>query len=178
MREVHEALSAALDRIAELEKRVERMFRVGKVTDVDPAKQLYRQEIGLDPDGQPVKSPWIRYSQIAGARKSHSPPSKGQQMLMISPDGEFRTALGVPHGWSDENPAPSDKDEDVEVRGDVKITNDGKSITKVIKGVTYVFSASGLDVKGGKITHDGKDIGSDHTHEGVEPGAGKSGPPA
>ncbi|PPQ37079.1 Phage P2 baseplate assembly protein gpV [Rhodoblastus acidophilus] len=173
MREVHEALSAALDRIAELEKRVERMFRVGKVTDVDPAKQLYRQEIGLDPDGQPVKSPWIRYSQIAGARKSHSPPSKGQQMLMISPDGEFRTALGVPHGWSDENPAPSDKDEDVEVRGDVKITNDGKTYT--INGAVHINGD--LIVAGGKLTHEGHDVGATHKHSGVEPGGGTTGTP-
>jgi len=177
LRELQEALSAALGRIAELEKRHERMFRVGKVTDVDTKKQVYRQEIGEDPDGQPVKSPWIRYSQMAGARKHHTPPSKGQQMLMISPDGEFRSALGIPHGWSDDNPSPSDKDEDVDVRGDVKITNDGKSITMAVKGVTVVVSEGGLAVKGGKVQHDDHDIGSSHKHKDVEPGAGQTGVP-
>jgi phage baseplate assembly protein V len=35
----------------------------------------------------------------------------------------------------------------------------------------------GLEVTGGEFTHNGKNVGSDHTHTGVEPGGGLSGPP-
>lgn len=94
---------------AGLEARIERMFRKGKVTDVDPVKGLYRQEIGLDDDGNAVKSPWLPYSQVAGGRKVHSPPSVGEQYLLVNPDGspDFTQGLGVPHGWYDANPSPS-----------------------------------------------------------------------
>ena len=163
---------------ADLEARMERTFRKGKVTDVDATNHLYRQEVGVDDDGNPVKSPWLPYSQIAGALKVHSPPSIGEQYMMIAPDGDHSQALGFPHGWSDANPSPSkDPNAIVETFGDISETNDGKSKKIVIAGVTYAFSGSGLDVQGGKITHDGKDVGSDHTHSGVQPGSGNTGAP-
>jgi hypothetical protein len=42
--EIHEALGELFSRHADLEARIERMFRKGKVTDVDATKGLYRQE--------------------------------------------------------------------------------------------------------------------------------------
>jgi hypothetical protein len=118
--EVFEALGRLFQGQADLEARIERMFRKGKVTDVDATKHLYRQEIGLDDDQNPVKSPWLPYSQIAGARKSHSPPSVGEQYLLINPDGspDFTQGLGVPHGWYDKALSPStDPAADVTTRG-------------------------------------------------------------
>ena len=143
IRELQESLTEAHAHIANMRAQHERMFRKGKVTDVDPKKQLYRQEIGQDDDGKPVKSAWIPYSQIAGARKSHSPPSVGQQMMQIAPDGDFAQAVGMPFTWSNDQKSPSDKgDEDVDERGKSKDTTradsrqievDG-SVMKIEKG--------------------------------------------
>lgn len=128
--EIHRALAEARAEIAKMRAAQDRMFRVGKVTDVDAEKHLYRQEIGVDDQGNPVKGPWRPYSQQAGARKSHSPPSVGQQFMMISPGGDFERGLGVPHGWSNDNPSPSTKgDEDVDQRGSTKDTTRGDSRT-------------------------------------------------
>lgn len=177
--ELVEANSALAGRCADLEARIERMFRPGVVTDVDPARQRYRQEIGIDAKGQPVKGPWVPYSQVAGARKIHSPPSIGQQMMLISPDGDHPQAFGVPLTWSKGNPSPStDGGADVETRGSVKITNDGAGFTIEASGVVLKVSADGVAVTGGRLTHDGKDVGKTHKHVGVRAGGDQTGVPA
>lgn len=173
IRELQHAVRALRDELTNERAARERMFRPGKVAEVDAAKQLYRQEIGVDKDGNPVKGPWVPYSQIAGGRKAHSPPSVGQQMMLISPDGDFSQAFGMPFTWSKENASPStDPNADVDQRGEVKDTNDGKSRVISVGGVTLKISAAGVAVTGGKVTHDGHDIGVTHKHKGVEPGGG------
>ena len=52
------------------------------------------------------------------------------------------------------------------------------SVTFKCGGTTLVVDGSGVTITGGKVTHEGKDIGSDHTHINTQPGAGISGPPA
>lgn len=196
LREVHDLLGRLFQGQADLEARLERMFRKGKVTDVDATKHLYRQEIGKDDDGNPVKSPWLPYTQHAGDRKSHSPPSVGEQFMLMNPDGspDFTQGLGVPHGWYDLNPSPStDPNADVTTRGSTKDTTtvssrkievggssikveDGK-ITLSAGGITWELSGGGEATQGGAVTHDGHDIGVDHVHTDVMSGPGLSGPP-
>jgi len=194
--EIHEALGELFSRHADLEARIERMFRKGKVTEVDATKGLYRQEIGLDDNGVTVNSPWLPYSQIAGARKSHSPPSVGEQYLLVNPDGspDFTQGLGVPHGWYDRNPSPSiDPAADVDVRGTTKDTRTASSRTIAVGGssvamtdgsvtiksggVTMTVSNAGVAIVGGEVSHNGHDIGSDHLHTDVMPGPALTGPP-
>ena len=173
----------------------ERMFRKGKVTDVDAAKQRYRQEVGLDESGNPVKSAWIPYGQVAGALKIHSPPSVGQQMVQISPDGDFDQAFGFPLTFSDDNKSPSDKsDEDVATRGKTKDTTradsrqietgsasikveDGK-LTLTVGGASLTIDGDGHHFSGGIVEHDNKKIDATHKHKDVMPGGALTGEPA
>lgn len=172
------ALSGAIDELAaahnDLRDRHERMFRPGQVTDYDPVKHLYRQQIGVDENGNPIKSPWRPYSQHSGALKQHIPLAVGQPMLLISPDGDVEQAIGIPLGWSTANPAPS---------------TDGATIAGSFGGVSWtitdgvVMITGGLTVvgdfkaSGGVFTHNSKDVGSDHTHSGVQTGSGDTGAP-
>lgn len=144
-RELQEHVADLIAGHADVEARIERLFRKGKVTDVDTTNALYRQEIGLDDDGNTVKSPWLPYSQVAGARKVHAPPSVGEQYLLVNPDGspDFTQGLGVPHGWYDANPSPSTAaDQTVATQGTTKDTTfsgarviaaDDKSVLNVQK---------------------------------------------
>lgn len=196
LHEIHDLLGQLAQGHADLEARIERMFRKGKVTDVDAVNHLYRQEIGLNDDGQTVKSPWLPYSQIGGARKTHSPPSVGEQYLLVNPDGhyDFTTGVGLPHGWYDQNPSPStDPAADVTTRGNTIDTTTAASRTIVVGGsslamvdgsitlksggVTMVISGSGVAVTGGLVKHDGLDIGSTHIHGGVSVGTDHTGIP-
>ncbi len=147
MGQLVEALEEARADHADLKTRVSRMFVKGKVTDVDPQKHLYRQEVGVDDQGNPVKSPWLPYSQRAGARKDHSPPSIGEQYMAMSPDGDIEQALGVPLGWSNDNPSPSTEgDADVSVRGSSKDTVKGNS--RLIESETITLKATTIILDG------------------------------
>lgn len=131
-------LADAVSRITDVERRMDGMMRHGKVTDVDPQKQRARIEIG-ERDGQPLKSAWLPYAQIAGAYKSHRPPTVGQQMTMFAPNGEVRQGLLVPMTWSDQNKSPSDKgDEHVSTFGQLKI---------VEKADSYVLSVGSVEIE-------------------------------
>lgn len=144
--EIHEALAELYAGHADLEARIERMFRKGKVTDVDAVNGLYRQEIGLDDQGQTVKSPWLHYSQHAGARKTHTPPSVGEQFIIANPDGspDFSQGIGFPASWYDKNPTPStDPAADVTTRGTTKDTNTA-SMRKIEVGSSSITIVDGL----------------------------------
>lgn len=45
-------------------------------------------------------------------------------------------------------------------------------------GVTVSITAAGLEINGGMVKHNGTNIGDDHVHTGVIPGAGLTGAPA
>lgn len=47
-----------------------------------------------------------------------------------------------------------------------------KSPTKII------LDAPAVEVVGGTLTHNGVNVGDDHTHDGVETGGGNTGPPS
>lgn len=108
--------------IAEMKRRFENGERPGTVHEVDAAKRRCRLRI-VGSDGEPFLTPWIPYVQHAGALKFHSPPSPGQQMMFVCPDGDFRQGRAEPYTWSNDNPSPSDRaDEHVLTFGQAKQT--------------------------------------------------------
>jgi phage baseplate assembly protein V len=116
-------LAELVVRIAELERRFANMMRHGTVEQVDAKKHRLRIRLGEGDDGAPFIGPWVPYTQIAGDLKLHAPPSKGQQMTMLNPTGDFRQAVAIPLTWSDRNQSPSEKeDEHVLTFGSVRIT--------------------------------------------------------
>ena len=165
-------------RVAELERRLSDIFRHGTVEQVDAQKQLARIRLGQDAEGKPFIGPWVPYAQIAGALKLHTPPSVGQQMTMLNPTGDFRQAVALPMTWSDQNPSPSDKqNEHVLTFGSVRIELKGESLKITVGGHSVEISSSGTVFTGGKVEHDGHLIDKAHKHKDTEPGGGTSGVP-
>lgn len=166
-------------RTAEIERRLDGIVKQGPVAEVDPAAGTVRIRLNEAGAAEPFLSPPIPYAQLAGALKVHTPPSVGQQMTIVSGAGDFRQGLAVPMTWSDQNAAPSDKaDEHVLTFGDVRLDLKADSLTITVGGVTLAISGSGVAVSGGEVRHDGKNIGSTHKHEDVEPGLALTGIPA
>ncbi len=163
--------------IVELGRKQANMIRSGKVIEVDAANQRVKVDIG--DEGNPLPSPWIRWSERAGARKTWNPPSVGELMTVMSPSGEVSAnSLAVHGGFTDDNPAPSaDGDALVFTLGDFIATVTGTGVLVAIGGFTANLTAAGLETLGGQISHDGKDIGSTHTHPGITPGGGNTQPP-
>jgi phage baseplate assembly protein gpV len=172
--------------IAELRRRVAGMMVHGTVHEVDAAAGTVRLRLGDGPDGEPFLGPAIPYAQFAGALKAHTPPSVGQQMTMLSPGGDFRQAVAAPMTWSDENASPSDRgDANAVTFGSVRIDLEGGALRITVGGTSVVISGGGVSIDGDAIalagaalTHNGKNVGDDHVHEGVVPGPAETGPPA
>ena len=171
MREIVELAA----RIAELERRFSGMMRHGTVAEVEPSKHRVRLKFGTDVEGKPFLSPWIPYAQMAGALKVHMPPSVGQQFTLMAPAGDWQQAVAVPFTWSNQNPAPSESgEENVLTFGDVRITLKDGFVEISAAGVTLGISGDGLAITGGEVRHDGKNIGSTHTHGGVTLGTAET----
>jgi phage baseplate assembly protein V len=175
--ELRQEVAQANMRSADAERRLDNMFRPGKVTDVDAKKQLYRQEIA-EQDGKPVKSAWIPYGQVAGDYKSHSPPTVGQQMWTISPNGDARQAIGIPMTWSDEQKSPSDKpDEHVHTFGDKYRRREKKDLSEFTLDKTkQVFTTEIIttSINGGNTPKDGNGTKADDSSENDQADAGSS----
>src|SRR5687768_2250726 len=150
-----------LKRNTMLERRMDNMFRFGKVTDVDHKKHLMRMEIASK-DGKPIKSPWRPYAQFGGSDnqddeggqggaggggqggsdegkgelKVHTPVSKGQQMMFISPSGEARQGMAIPFTWHEKAKAPSEEEHPVITIGKVKFTVKKEQVTAKIGDTT------------------------------------------
>lgn len=186
-----EQVAALSRRIAELERRVEGAVRKGKVMEVDEAKGLARIEVGRDSDGTPQAGPWVRYSQVAGALKIHTPPTVGQTMMQVAPGGEFEQAALFPLGFSDSNESPGRDENPVITFGALRLHLDGQTLTVTIPklaiqagGSTFNLTDEGLKlvanlvVEGEAMTHNDHDVGFTHRHPGVRRGDDQTDPPA
>jgi phage baseplate assembly protein gpV len=167
IRELQEAVAEARAEIARLKSDHDHAVIHGPVTDIDAEKQLCRIQIGVDDDGNPVKSPWRPYGQIAGKRKVHSPPSKGQQLTLISPCGDIEQGIALPFTWSDNNPSPSkNKDEDVDLRGKTRRTQRDADLKQEVDGVTFRLSKQSKSVVIHKDEQNSKEVDDKHPWEG------------
>ena len=172
------ALTEMAAKIAEIERRLATTMRHGTVAQVNPATGLVRLDLGEGTGGAPLLSPWIRYAQTGGALKVHSPPSVGQQMTLMAPDGDFEQGVAMPMAFSTANPSPSAAgDATVITIGAVTLTLMGDGLTAVVGGVTLSVTAAGVAITGGAVTHNGANIGSSHTHGGIATGPQDTGPP-
>lgn len=141
LRDIEQAFAALAGEVERLRWSNDHAVVHGPVTDVDPKKQLCRIQIGEDEEGKPVLSPWVAYGQIAGTRKVHSPPSKGQQLTMVAPNGDHQQGFLLPFTWSENNPSPSEKgDEDIDLRGKTRRTQRDADLKQEVDGVTRQYT--------------------------------------
>ncbi|ACL55627.1 phage baseplate assembly protein V [Methylobacterium nodulans] len=160
-----------------LKTRVANLIRPGKVTDRDHEKGV-RIDLGGGTDEEPNKSTWVKSSDHSGVMSYL--PREGEQGWLLSPNGDQEQGAFWPLTHSDQkrDPAP---DADTTVlfnRDDVTISiKDGtvhiktkKKITWEVDGKSYTFDGKEHVFQGDKIKHDGKNIGKDHVHGGVQTG--------
>jgi len=162
--------------IRELKRRLYNQMREGKVVQHHPDDPR-KVKVDVGPEGSPVVTPWIDFSERSGAVKTISRPSIGERVTVLSPDGELglasRVVLG---GFSRANAYPEQ-------------AADGE-LVQTIGDSVFRFHGGGLDVKGrlhvdgdfkaagGAFDHNGVFVGDDHNHTDVERGSERSGPPA
>lgn len=164
----------------------------GKVHEADYDKRRLKVLIGdeNDEDGHVITG-WLPMPGLRAQNDSDWHPLEvGERVAVLSASGELQNGLVLPAGiFCDDNPAPGNKP-GLWIRlfkDGGKLTYDrdtgewlllGMSkITLQVGGCKLDITDEGFAFTGGTVTHDGVNIGKDHTHTQVEPGAGISGPP-
>jgi phage baseplate assembly protein V len=138
-------------RIQNLERRIENMVRVAKVTEVDAAKGLVKFQDG---DFLSEWQPWV---QRAGTIKDWQPPSVGEQVLAISPSGQPEQAWVQPGGFSDANPQPHNVEAEhvLTTIGSMRIQATGTEVTITVGGTVITAKDGEATIKADKIVLDG-----------------------
>jgi phage baseplate assembly protein V len=105
--EIARHISRLYEQIADLRNKVGGIVMHGAVTDVDPKTQRVRIEIGTEK--MPQKSGWVPYGLGFGGNFSQIwHPSIGQNMTLVSPNGDKAQSVAWPFTYSDKFKAPSD----------------------------------------------------------------------
>lgn len=163
------------------------MLRLGTVASVDVAQA--RCTVRLAEDAVTGPLPWLARASTGLA--VWAPPSVGEQVAVLCPDGELAAGLVLPGIYSTANPAPAETDtyslhfgDDALIRYDpetaeltISLPAGGKvSITANVDisgdlAVDGEITATG-DVRAGSISL------NSHKHGGVQGGSGQTGAPA
>lgn len=170
------------------------IVREGTVDSVDLVKRTCRFRTGDLVTGD---VPWL--SARSGATKSWSPPSKGEQGILICPEGDTARGIVLPGLFSNAHPAPSSENVELVEYSDgarVGYDPDAHALTAILpaRATVRIDADGGLSIKGpvaiegkltvtetieaqGEITGAGKKL-STHKHLGVQAGAAQTGLPA
>lgn len=182
------ALAPLIERLAELEAEVEDLRRrseghnrIGTVSAVDPATGHCQVSHG------DLQSPMIKYFMPAAGEVSEARhPSVGEQCLLLNygggdgsaqavallglPTAAFPIASTVPELHRRTYPDGTAGSYDHAAssfdwkNGPLSVKADREGLVVMIGGVGIRLSAAGFSHVGGKVDHDGKNIGKDHRH--------------
>ncbi len=90
--------------IADIERRLENIIRIAEISDVDyhdPENPVCRCMVGE------IKTNWLSIGHTRmGVVKDWNPPSKGEQVVLLSPNGDLSQAVIIASLSSTLNPAP------------------------------------------------------------------------
>ncbi len=99
-------------RVADLERRLANVVRTGLVAEVDLAAARVRAEYDRDAADAPVLTGWLPWlAARAGADRTWWPPTVGEQVLLVAPDGDLAQAVALPALYRTAHPAPESSGE-------------------------------------------------------------------
>lgn len=176
------------------------LIRLGTIASVDLAAATCTVRYGdPDEDDGGAETPPIRwFAARAGKTRSWSPPSIGEQVMLLVPDGQLAAAVALVGIWSDSFPPPgSTLAELVEYEDGARIGYDPENhaLTAILPdGATAVVEApGGLTIRAdvtieGNVTLNGRmnaseDVTADgislktHKHGNVQSGGSQTGDP-
>lgn len=176
------------------------LIRLGTVSEVDLEQATVKVRYGNpDDDDGGAETPPIRWLTLrAGDTKVWSPPTVGEQVVLIVPDGQLAAAIALPGVIQDAFPAAgSDLTEVITFKDGARIAYDpeGHTLTAVLPegGTAEVEAPGGLTIRAdvtieGNVTVNGnvdasEDVTADgvslksHVHSGVDAGSSNTGGP-
>ena len=172
------------DRVAELERRRRNAKRTGTINVVDNQKGLARVKL-VDGDKSFVTD-WLPWKEVAaGMTTTHIPPVVGQQVDVLSENGELTDGVIDFSLHSNQNKRPHNEGNvDIKTANYVNVTcHSTITLSAIDTHVTGNLIVDGnletkgngrtlgnVDFNGGYVRHNGKNIGDTHKHLGVKSG--------
>ena len=164
------------------------VIQLGTIASVDHANATCTVQLG---DMETGELPWV--AQRAGGTRIWSPPSVGEQCMVLCPEGDIECGLVVVGLWSDTFPAPSNSADVVHIEfpDGAVINYDHAAHTLAVTlpaGGTATIDAPGGVTFNCDVTVNGKVTASDdvisggislksHKHGGVQAGGAQTGSP-
>ncbi len=152
--------------ISDLIRKVNNLIRIGKVVSVDYTKAKAQVQIGTITTDY---LPWLTPSTSAWI-----PLKNGEQVVVLSPNGDLRLGMILPALYQNAMPAPgtdenkiilnSDIDQTGDVNNNGNITSTGNVDASGNMTVSGNLKANGKITASGEITGNGKAL-STHTHQ-------------
>lgn len=186
---------------------VAELIRLGTVVEINLEQALCRVRYGDPDDDEPAETGWIRWlAGRAGETRIWSPPSEGEQVILLCPDGQIGAGIALTGIVQDScPPAGSDLTEAIEWRDGARISYDpegselraelpaGATVTVIAPGGVTVTAEEGVRIEGdvtidgdlnvsGRIVAEGDVTGENvnlahHRHSGVQSGGSQTGEP-
>lgn len=170
------------------------LIRLGRISEVtlDPprCKVRFSDPEDADEDGESPPVRWL--ATRAGRTKGWSPPSVGEEAVLLCPDGQIGNGVALIGLYNGDNPPPGNTlAELVEYEDGAVIGYDpvAHALSAVLPGgaTALIEAPGGLTIRG-DVTIEGALIASDdvtaggislksHRHSGVQPGSGITGEP-
>jgi phage baseplate assembly protein V len=179
---------------ADIQRLIGDLAREGTVVSVDHATGTARVQFADDLTTGDI--PWV--ASRAGATRTWSPPSVGEQVVVLAPEADTARGMIIGSLSSDDHPHPAnDPSTLTEYHDGARIGYDpvGHNLTAILPGgaTVHIDADGGLTIKGpvtvdgdirstGTITADADVVGAgkslkDHVHLGVQAGGALSGKP-
>jgi phage baseplate assembly protein gpV len=164
--------------IAELFRRVNNLIRIGKVAEVDYTSARARVQIGKNTT---AFLPWL-----VPSTATWFPLKNGEQVVVLSPNGDLGMAVILPALYQSTKPAPSKDEKKVVIVADIeqtgsKIMTGSLHVEKDISTESNINADANMN-SGGDIVASGEVIGkgvelSTHSHPFQYVGAGQGATP-
>lgn len=157
--------------------------RLGNIIQIGRVKAVNGNLVQVDFDGG--VSDWIPCATPqAGRVRKWACPKVGEQVIIASPSGELSGGAVIGSLFQDEMAEPStNEDDDASYYDDGAVIGydqgghnflvdipGGGSITLRCGASSITISDAGVAIESPTLTHNGKNVGDDHTHGGVVPG--------
>ena len=152
------------------------------ITSYDPS--TYSIKATIQPDGH--ETGWFPHSttHIGNNFGVVAGPSIGDQIMIGFLDGDPEQPVNLGRSHSDKERPPVAQSGEVVVQTKqtiIKMDKDGNLAISAPTGISMTVPnmtiAGNLAITGGSLTHNGKDVGSDHVHSGIQVGPANTGPP-
>lgn len=188
-----------MNNVAELLRLIENLLRLGSIAEVDhgaPGERLpaVRVKSGA------LLTGWLPWAGgRAGTTRDWNPPTKGEQVMILSPGGDLANGVAIPSLFQLNHQPPSNDpgkiarefpdgglieydhaNQVLRINLPSRLEIRAPGGTQWIGGISHTgdMQRKGSYMQqGGSHTHNGKNTGSDHKHSGVQSGPANTGGP-